>query len=94
MRRFLRRRWKLIALVLFALYLGSYLILSRLGMAEMKKYNLAGFFYVPAEKALESEDWEKAHLCLAEFYAPLDEIDCALGTSRGHCRCILRGLSR
>jgi hypothetical protein len=95
MKRFLLRHpVKVILVLVMLLYVGSYLVLSRRGMADMEKYHLVGFFYVPTEKAFESEDWEAAHYRIATFYQPLNWIDCKLGTGRGHCRCILRGLSR
>jgi hypothetical protein len=95
MKRVLRKHpIKMLLLLAVLLYVGSYLVLSRRGMADMEKYHLAGFFYVPTEKAFESEDWEQAHYRLAWLYRPLNSIDCELGTGRGHCRCILRGLSK
>jgi len=76
------------------LYVGSYLVLSRRGMAEMKSYGMIAFFYVPADKAFASPKWEEAHYFLMRVYEPLNYIDCALGTGASPCHGFTRGLSR
>jgi hypothetical protein len=96
MKAWLRRHRRLIIIVAgaLAMYVGSYLVLSRRGMAEMPKYGLIAFFYVPADKAIASPEWEDIHIFLLRVYEPLNELDRALGTGKSPSRCILRGLSR
>jgi hypothetical protein len=96
MRAFLRRHRRMLLIVAgaLAMYIGSYLVLSRRGMAEMKSYGMIAFFYVPADKVFASEEWELAHYVLMRVYEPLNYLDRALGTGKSPCDGFTRGLSR
>ncbi len=55
-------------------YTGTYYRLSRRGIEEAAKYELKGFFYIPIDEAIASEDWS-AHRRLGIFFAPANAID-------------------
>lgn len=62
------------------LYISSYLVLSRTGYADAQEYSMRGFFYgggIPQKRS----DLKFHHLCRI-IYAPLNSIDCKLGTGR------------
>ncbi|MCI0704884.1 MAG: hypothetical protein L0241_27815 [Planctomycetia bacterium] len=86
-----RRRFLLLAMLLFEVYLGSYLRLSRHGYAEADQYNMHGFYYFFPEN---TEAWRKKHRACVLLYAPLNFIDRALGTGRAPASEPLWGLSR
>jgi hypothetical protein len=95
-RSFLRRHRHTLLTVAgaLAMYIGSYLVVSRRGMAEMQSYGMTAFFYVPADKVFKSPEWEEAHYFLMRVYEPLNYIDCALGAGKSPCHGFTRGLSR
>ena len=69
--------------LLLAGYIGSYLWLSRRGFTEAERLGMPGFYYFTAE---DTDAWRwKQHICAA-FFAPLNAIDCRLGTgmAAGH----------
>jgi hypothetical protein len=96
MRAFLRRHRRMLLIVAgaLAMYVGSYLALSRRGMAEARAYGYPYHFYVPLEKVTQSEDWQHIHYLLVRIYSPLEEIDRQLGTGKSACRGWTVGLSR
>jgi hypothetical protein len=68
-----------IFLVLMTAYVVAYLGLSRRGYAEADRYDLLGFYYLPAE---DTDAWRfRNHACVVFFY-PLNEIDQWLGFGR------------
>lgn len=80
----MKSRWTKYALVGFlltgTLYIGSYLVLSRRGMALANSHgSTLGFYYIepPAE---HSRVWTATTIWLCVFYSPLNKLDCALGT--------------
>jgi hypothetical protein len=86
----LSRRSCLLVLVL-AVYGASYLWLSRRGYAEADQWNCRGFFYFTPE---DSDAWRVKHFGCAEVFAPLNGIDCVLGTGRSPAAEPLWGLSK
>ena len=72
---------KLTAVLLVAIYIGSYVYLSRRGLHEAGKYGMDGFLYVPLDEAVQSKDLSR-HQYLKLLYMPLNVIDHAvLGTN-------------
>jgi hypothetical protein len=96
MRAFLHRHRRMLLIVAgaLAMYFGSYLALSRRGMAEIQALGGKYFFYVPADKVFASQEWELAHYILMRVYEPLNYLDRALGTGKSPCHGFTRGLSR
>ena len=47
---------KLTAVLLVAIYIGSYVYLSRRGLQESRKCDTDGFLYVPLDEAVQSKD--------------------------------------
>jgi hypothetical protein len=71
-----RRLSACLSLLLVA-YVGSYVWLFRRGFAESQRFGVPGFHYFTAE---DSDEWRrKQHIC-AVLFAPLNKIDCWLGT--------------
>lgn len=62
------------ALALLASYVGSYYRLSRRGMAEARRYGLAGFLYVPVADSDQSNGVRR-HGLLTIAFAPLNIVD-------------------
>jgi hypothetical protein len=86
-----RKRLMLIAgVLLMALYIGSYISLSRRGYAEAGQYNMTGFYYfTPAN----SDNWRfKNYGCVYLFW-PLNVIDRWIGPGRYPASEPLWGLS-
>jgi hypothetical protein len=77
----LGRKLVRLGFVLFLiLYVSSYLVLSRIGYADAQKYSMKGFLYgggIPQKRS----DLKFHHLCRI-IYAPLNSIDCMIGTGR------------
>jgi hypothetical protein len=68
-----------LGLLLFVLYVGSYIGLSRRGYAEADRYRMAGFYYFFPEN---SNSWRfKNYGCVYLFW-PLNEVDRWLGLGR------------
>ena len=65
-----------VLLILLTLYVGSYFVLSRLGMAEARRYNMRGFHYFPPE---DSASWRALHFGCMFFYHPINLTDQWLG---------------
>jgi hypothetical protein len=72
-----RRRLLILATVLLALYVGSYLILSRRGFIR------DGYFFPPQETA----SWRVCNYRCVAFYSPLILIDNLLGTGKRPAAC-------
>ena len=78
-KRWFRFRLRTVFVVLTVLsmvmaYAGAYYRLSRRGIEEAATYGLKGFFYIPIDEAMTSEDWS-AHYRLGIFFAPANLID-------------------
>ena len=81
----------LVGSVLLALYVGSYIWLSRRGYAEADQYSMGGFYYFFPEN---SNAWRaKNYGCVVLFW-PLNAVDCALGFGRSPACEPLWGLSK
>jgi hypothetical protein len=66
-------------ILLFALYLGSYVGLSRRGYDDARRYHIQGFYYFLPE---DSDDWRfRNYVCVGLFY-PLNLIDQWIGLGR------------
>jgi hypothetical protein len=90
-----RRRTLVLAIASLSLasaYVGSYYRISRMGMHESSVYGLAGFLYVPFERAAAMEDLSRHH-CLAAFYAPANWVDRQLFGAEAPVDCIIWRLS-
>ena len=72
------RRMIVIVTVIFAMYVGSYLVLSRAGLSRGRRDCLGGFDYVEVTGSRTSV----LNRVLIGFYYPLWCIDCWLGTGR------------
>ena len=60
--------------VLLLAYAGSYFVTSRLSLAEARREELSGFFYVPVSK-LSAPVWQRIHEVLAIIYWPAHAFD-------------------
>jgi hypothetical protein len=80
--RNLRRSWIVLTLLatLLMAYVGSYLILSRRGIAETEAVGGEGFYFFPPEN---TDHWRAWNYGLAALYYPLSVIDEWLGTGKG-----------
>ena len=63
----------------FAVYVGSYLALSRRGYAEADRFDTAGFYYFPPE---DSRAWRVENYGAAVLFWPLNAVDRMLGCGR------------
>jgi hypothetical protein len=88
-------RWSLVGrlllVLLLALYVGSYLLLSRQGYAEADLYHMKGFYYLPLEN---TDRWRYANYTCVWLFYPLNYVDQALGLGRPPGCEPLWGLSR
>jgi hypothetical protein len=78
-----RRTWLGLG-VLLALYLGSYLCLSRSGFREADRYEMEGFYFCSPDKPHA----ETVHFSCVTVYSPLIAIDRLLGTGRAPAMCV------
>jgi hypothetical protein len=85
------RGWRLVLLGLLALYVGSYVVLSRRGEAWCRPLGMSGFLYV---LPTDTPDWYKWHAYCVAFYAPANWIDRQFGTGEGPVRGMTLGLSK
>src|SRR6516162_1825606 len=75
-----RSKLLLVALaLLLALYIGSYLFISRRGYAGADKYGMSGFYYFSPE---ESAAWRAKNFGCVILFWPVNAIDRALGFGR------------
>lgn len=74
-----RRVFKISIVILLTLYVSSYLILSRLGYAEARRNNARGFYYGGMP---QNRRGLRFHQICRVIYAPLNSVDCMLGTGR------------
>lgn len=79
------------AALLLALYVASYLWLSRRGYEQADEWNCAGFYYFTPQP---TDAWRQKNYGCAVVYGPLNAIDRALGTGRPAACEPLWGLSR
>jgi len=75
------RRAAIAFLVVLALYMSSYCVLSRRGLSVSAKYDLAGFVY--CDYFIDSEPWfdppkVRLEMALGYFYLPANLVDCVL----------------
>ena len=85
-----RRALVLLAL-LVAVYVASYMWLSRRGYAQADQWNCRGFYYFTPEP---TDVWRVKHFGCARFFFPINALDRALGTGRSPACEPLWGLSR
>jgi hypothetical protein len=86
-----KRRLLGVVCVLLAVYIGSYLWLSRRAYAAADQYGMQAFYYFSPE---ESDTWRfKNYGCVALFW-PLNMVDWKLGFGRYPASEPLWGLSR
>lgn len=77
--------------MLLVLYAGTYLVLSRRGYDEARRYNFQGFYYfTPEPTAL----WRFGHHSCWVIFRPLNQVDQELGTGRPPAHEPLWGLSK
>ena len=62
---------------LLVVYVGSYVHLSRRGVAEAAEYGMEGFLYVPADQVFATKDLSQ-HYFFCKVYAPINWVDRAL----------------
>jgi hypothetical protein len=74
----MRKKWLLIliTMVVWGLYIGSYLTLSRRGMAEAREYRAPGFWFFFPEN---TDRWRFWNFGLYRFYYPLIYLDIKFG---------------
>jgi hypothetical protein len=85
------RRWVFVTAVLFCLYVGSYLVLSREGFAYADRVRAKGFWFFEPRGTVV---WRLSNYGCVYTYYPLIAIDCWLGTGRGPAAEPLMGLSK
>ena len=83
------RKWKL-AVICLVMYVGSYVLLSRRGMAEARTNEMACFCYFSPE---DTNTWRAFNTTCAVLFAPLNYIEMQLGTGKGACSCVMFKLS-
>lgn len=69
------RKWKLAAIGLVA-YVGTYIVLSRRGMAEARANGHGLYYLTPVDTAT----WHNVNGACRAFFEPLNCIDVKLGT--------------
>jgi hypothetical protein len=77
--RFQRALVGAILICLLAVYVGSYLALSRAGFAYADAYDMNGFYFSPPEN---SDRWRFWNYTCVRLYYPLILVDNWLGTGR------------
>lgn len=85
----MRRTWKLAAICV-VMYVGSYMTLSRRGMAEARAYKGSGFCYFSPE---DTDTWRAFNGTCVELFEPLNYFDVRLGTGMPAYSCVLFKLS-
>jgi len=76
-----RRRWFLVMMCILLAYVGSYLYLSRRGIALGRQWQVEGFYFFPPFE--ETDFWRLRNYGCACFYFPLLVIEDWLGTGKG-----------
>ncbi len=71
-----RQNCLIVLLCLLLAYVGSYVVLSRRGMAWSEMHGCKGFYFFPPE---ESNSWRIKHYGCVCLYYPLNLIDNLLG---------------
>lgn len=74
-----RKRHYVFLTLTIAVYLASYVVLSRRGYAEADRYHSEGFFYSPLER---SGAWQFKHYGCVILFWPLNQLDQLIGTGR------------
>src|SRR5262249_41354753 len=90
----LKKRFKKLLIIfslLFVLYVGSYLFLSRRGMSGGKSYRAPGFWFLSPEN---TDTWRFCNFGLYRSYYPLIFLDQKLGTGMPFAAEPLWGISR
>jgi hypothetical protein len=77
--------------LLFTVYLGAYLWLSRCGYADAARNNVSGFYYFPTR---DSAAWRCGNYGWVLLFWPLNHVDCAVGLGRHPASAPLTGLSK
>jgi hypothetical protein len=85
------KRWHLLLLLLFALYVATYLVLSRRGYEESRKYHMQGFYYFSPEN---SDRWRFKNYGCAIVFWPLNAFDRVTGFGQYPAHEPLWGLSK
>ena len=89
-----RRRWPLIAgvtLGLLGIYVASYAILSRRGMAEVRGTN-GFFFYCPLADVKGGRGLPTQHILCVGLFRPINELDRLWFGGESPCRGVTWGL--
>jgi len=81
----------LVVALLVAVYVASYLWLSRRGYDEADRWSCKGFYYFTPD---DSKSWRVKNYGCAAAFAPLNALDRALGNGRSPAAEPLWGLSR
>ena len=76
-------------MLLVAMYIGSYLLLSRLSYKRADALDLEGYYFV----APTSQRAETLNRCITYFFYPLVFVDCRLGSGRCPASVPMSGLS-
>lgn len=74
------RRLGAVLLVLLLLYVGSYAVLSRRGLAQSKAMGAKGLYFFPPE---DTDSWRRWNYGCVILYYPLIAIERWLGTMDG-----------
>jgi hypothetical protein len=69
-----------VALILLLVYVGSYDILSRRGLAQSKAAGFTGLYFFPPE---DTNSWRLCNYGCVTFYYPLIVVEMWLGTMNG-----------
>ena len=90
------RLWRWLAAVggiVVLLYVGSYLYLSRRGMAEAERAGWPYFFYCPVADVVPYHDLPPQHCCAVMLFEPVNLLDRAWFRGGTPCRRVNWGLS-
>ena len=91
-----RQLWWLAAVLvlLLVVYVGSYVYLSRRGMAEAAAAGWPYFFYCPLEDVVPFENLPRQHTLAKDLFEPLNQLDRAWFGGGQPCGGITWGLGK
>lgn len=92
-----RQRWLWLAALagfLGVLYVGSYLYLSRRGIAEATQLGASYFFYCPIDDLVPYQDLPPQHCWAVAVFDPINHLDRAWFGGGIPCRGVTWGFSR
>jgi hypothetical protein len=87
-------RWAAVFCLLLAVYVGSYIYLSRRGMAEAAATGWRYFFYCPVADVVPYQNLPLQHRLALKVFDPINQLDHAWFGGGTPCHGITWGLGR